>query len=93
MQVKRDKEQKTSREATARKSEAAAAAAASRRGLAAGSPAAGASPVKKVDANAGPCHGEVYHGRCGKSSCPFDHDPGRVAAFKAKYPDKPPSRA
>ena len=48
---------------------------------------------KHTDANAAPCHGQVYHGVCKKEGCRFDHDAGRCAAFKAEHPNGPPSRA
>ena len=89
--MKREKDQKAQRDAAARKAETAAAAAKSRQRLG-GPPAAGAPQGKTVDAGAGPCHAQVYRRQCAKSGCPFDHDAGRVAAYKAKYPDKPPAR-
>ena len=88
--MKREKDQKAQRDAAARKAETAAALARSRQKP--GGPAAGASQGKTMDAGAGPCHAQVYKGQCAKSGCPFDHDAGRVAAYKAKYPDKPPAR-
>lgn len=46
--------------------------------------------AKTEDANAPPCHGQVYHGACRKSDCQFDHNATRCEAFKKKHPDGPP---
>ena len=47
---------------------------------------------KKIDANANPCHGQVYSGACAKKDCPFNHHVARCAAYKAEHPDGPPGR-
>lgn len=48
--------------------------------------------VKREDAGAPPCHGQVYRGRCNKSNCQFDHNAARCEAFKKKNPDGPPTK-
>ena len=47
---------------------------------------------KPEDGQKPPCHGQVYHGKCNKDGCGYDHNTGRCAAFKAAHPDKPPAR-
>ena len=51
---------------------------------------ASAKKTKKEDANAQPCHGQVYHGTCRKPGCQYDHNAGRCEAYRKKYPDGPP---
>lgn len=55
-------------------------------------PSAGGGKKPKIDANAPPCHGIVYSGRCNKPECPFDHDEKRCKAYKEAHPTRPPPK-
>jgi hypothetical protein len=52
----------------------------------------GTTAKKPEDSQKPPCHGQVYHGKCNRDGCGYDHNAGRCAAFKAANPDKPPAR-
>jgi chorismate mutase len=48
--------------------------------------------ARREDSNVPPCHGQVYHGRCSKTGCQFDHNAARCDAYKKKHPDGPPTK-
>ena len=52
----------------------------------------GTTAKKPEDSQKPPCHGQVYHGKCNRDGCGYDHNAGRCAAFKAANPDRPPAR-